>query len=87
MSNVKDGQGTAAISVASMVLGAAIVAAAMLAGSFMVMSAIDRAGARLDSINVGLADAQRAAQPAAQRQAHAPAPTCPAAPTRTSATR
>lgn len=58
MSNVNEGQGTTAISVAIIVLGAAIVAAAMLAGSFMVMRAIDRAGARLDVMNAELAGAR-----------------------------
>lgn len=72
MSNVKDSPPTPAASVAGTVLGAAIVASALLAGSFMVMSAIDRAGARLDAINAGLADARKAAQSAPQRQAQAP---------------
>jgi protein-disulfide isomerase len=80
MSNVKDSPGTAAASVASMVLGAAIVASALLAGSFMVMSAIDRAGARLDSINAGLADARKAAQSGAPRQAQAPPANMPPGP-------
>jgi len=85
MSNAKDVPGTAAASpVASMALGAAIIAGALLAGSFMVMSAIDRACARLDAINAGLADARRAAQsgvqPGAQRQAQAPPSNMPPGP-------
>lgn len=80
MGNVKDVSGTPSASVASTVLGAAIIAGAMLGGSFMVMSAIDRASARLDAINVGLADARSAAQPSAQRQALTPPPDMPPGP-------
>ena len=77
MSNAKDVPRTASTSVASTVLGAAIIAGAMLAGSYMVMTAIDRASARLDSINAGLA---RTAQPGAQRQALAPPSDMPPGP-------
>ena len=53
------------------VIAAVIIAAGLLAGSFLVKGAIDRTAARLDAITAGLAETQKAVQAVAQAQAQA----------------